>query len=98
MCSPISARHPTAVASRERTDDTVEFRTLRVARSSRFTLKANTFFVGAFALAVDADRPIVAERPVYFTFGAAHGGSDVIGYQSVALPMPKPRPAPTPTA
>ncbi len=82
----------------ERADDNVQVRTVTVAPTSRFTLKANTVVAGAFALAVDADRPIVAERPVYFTFGAAHGGSDVIGYQSVTLPMPKPRPAPTPTA
>jgi hypothetical protein len=39
-------------------------------------------FSGSFSLAVESSQPIVAERPMYFTFhGSDTGGTDIIGYQ-----------------
>jgi hypothetical protein len=36
----------------------------------------------AFSMVVIANRPIVAERPMYFIFnGTQTGGSDVVAYQ-----------------
>lgn len=81
----------------EQASDNVSVRTFSVAPSSRFTFKANTAMRGAFGMVVDSDQPIVAERPIYFTFGPSQGGDDVLGYQSLTLPMPQPYVAPTAT-
>src|SRR5262249_30930299 len=58
-------------------------RVYTVAANSRFTLKANDVVPnGSFSLAVEANVPIVAERPMYFAYGGVDtGGSDIIGYQ-----------------
>jgi photosystem II stability/assembly factor-like uncharacterized protein len=59
-------------------------RVYTVAPNSRFTLRANDIVPAnsSFSLAVEANTPIVAERPMYFTYhGTDTGGSDIIGYQ-----------------
>jgi hypothetical protein len=54
-----------------------------VAAHSRFTIFANGDMPNqAFSMTVRADRPVVAERPMYFAYnGSQTGGSDIIGYQ-----------------
>jgi hypothetical protein len=57
--------------------------TYYVAPLSRYTVLTNTVMVGrSFSMAVASDTPIVAERPMYFSYtGGLTGGTDVIGYQ-----------------
>jgi hypothetical protein len=50
---------------------------------SRFTLYTNTVMAGkSFAMTVESDVPVVAERPMLFIYnGFALGNTDIIGYQ-----------------
>jgi hypothetical protein len=54
-----------------------------IGAHSRFTLYTNSVLAGRwFALTVQSDQPVVAERPMEFIYnGFAPGGTDVIGYQ-----------------
>ncbi len=59
--------------------------TFAIPPSTRFTLLTNSVPAAAnwsFSMTVESNVPIVAERPMYFTFtGGKTGGSDVVGYQ-----------------
>ena len=54
-----------------------------IAAHSRFTLYTNTVMAGkSFAMTVESDLPVVAERPMSFIYnGFAPGSTDIIGYQ-----------------
>lgn len=58
--------------------------TYNLPANSRTTINVNTTVAsrggGAVSMLVSASGTIVAERPIYFIFGTAQGGSDVIGF------------------
>jgi photosystem II stability/assembly factor-like uncharacterized protein len=58
-------------------------RTYVIGPHSRFTLNTGSVMPGqSFSMAVESSLPVVAERPMYFTYaGTQTGGSDVVGYQ-----------------
>lgn len=68
-------------------------RTYQVAPDSRFTLSTNTVMPGqSFSMVLASDTTIVAERPMYFNYYGATGGSDVIGYTGFIPPATPPPP------
>jgi outer membrane protein assembly factor BamB len=58
-------------------------RNYTVAPATRFTLFTGTVMgQQSFAMSVSASQPVVAERPMYFTYGPGNpGGTGVVGYQ-----------------
>jgi hypothetical protein len=58
-------------------------RTYGIGPHSRFTLNTGSVMPGqSFSMTVESSLPVVAERPMYFTYaGSQTGGSDVVGYQ-----------------
>jgi hypothetical protein len=54
-----------------------------IGAHSRFTLYTNTVMAGkSFAMTVESDVPVVAERPMSFIYNSfAPGSTDIIGYQ-----------------
>ncbi len=62
--------------------------------TSRYTILTNPVMPSqSFSMAVVADQPIVAERPMYFNYGSGQtGATDVVGYQPVA-PIASPPPS-----
>jgi hypothetical protein len=56
-------------------------RVYTIGPSTRFTLNTGTVLSGSFSMAIESNLPIVAERPMYFSYGGQMGGSDVVGYQ-----------------
>jgi putative amidase-like protein len=66
--------------------------TYTVNPTSRYTVLTNQVMPSqSFSMAVVADQPIVAERPMYFNYNNGQtGGSDVVGYQPDAPLQPSP--------
>ncbi len=62
---------------------TPQVRVYSIAPHSRFTVNTATVMAGqSFSMVVQSNVAMVAERPMYFTFGSTQtGGSDVVGYQ-----------------